>query len=199
MLNDPYAGGTHLPDVTLVTPVAVGGEIVGYTVSRAHHSDVGGMKPGSMPSESRSIYQEGIIIPPVRLVRRGELVEDLLELVLANVRTPEHPPRRPAGAGCRERGRRRAAAARSSSATGSRSFARRSTRCSPTPSAARARSSGELPDGTYTAEGEIEGDGVDDVDIPIRVAVTIDGDSMIVDFAGTSPVPCRATSTARSR
>ncbi len=89
LLNDPYAGGTHLPDVTIVSPVAVGERIVGFVGSRAHHSDVGGMQPGSMPSESRSIYQEGIIIPPVRLVRDGELDEDLLKLVLANVRTPE--------------------------------------------------------------------------------------------------------------
>src|ERR671910_2306980 len=63
-INDPYSGGTHLPDITLVSPVAPGeaGEIIGYAVTRAHHSDVGGMRPGSMPSDSREIYQEGIII-----------------------------------------------------------------------------------------------------------------------------------------
>src|SRR5829696_8871023 len=73
-INDPYSGGTHLPDITLVSPVASGadGEIIGYAVTRAHHSDVGGMRPGSAPSDSREIYQEGIIIPPVRLVRGGE-------------------------------------------------------------------------------------------------------------------------------
>src|SRR3712207_8855865 len=63
-INDPYSGGTHLPDITLVSPVAPGEEIIGYAVTRAHHSDVGGMRPGSMPSDSREIYQEGIIIPP---------------------------------------------------------------------------------------------------------------------------------------
>src|SRR5262245_974417 len=89
VLNDPYRGGTHLPDVTLVTPVAASGEIVGYTVSRAHHSDVGGVTPGSMPSESRTIFQEGLVIPPIRLVRGDVLVDDVLELVLANVRTPD--------------------------------------------------------------------------------------------------------------
>ena len=68
-INDPYSGGTHLPDITLVSPVAPKGEIIGYAVTRAHHSDVGGMRPGSMPSDSREIYQEGIIIPPLRLVR----------------------------------------------------------------------------------------------------------------------------------
>jgi N-methylhydantoinase B len=89
VLNDPYEGGTHLPDVTVVTPVDVDGNVVGYAVSRAHHSDVGGMSPGSMPSNSRSIFQEGIIIPPLRLVRGGVLCNDLLEFFLANVRTPE--------------------------------------------------------------------------------------------------------------
>src|SRR3712207_7076342 len=88
-LNDPYSGGTHLPDITLVSPVAPEGEIIGYAVTRAHHSDVGGMRPGSMPSDSREIYQEGIIIPPLRLVRGGEYVDDILDFILANVRTPE--------------------------------------------------------------------------------------------------------------
>ena len=64
------------------------GEIIGYAVTRAHHSDVGGMRPGSMPSDSREIYQEGIIIPPLRLVRGGEYVDDILDFILANVRTP---------------------------------------------------------------------------------------------------------------
>src|SRR5215207_2236858 len=74
-INDPYSGGTHLPDITLVSPVAPDGEIIGYAVTRAHHSDVGGMRPGSEPSDSREIFQEGIIIPPVRLVQGGEYVE----------------------------------------------------------------------------------------------------------------------------
>ncbi|MBA3637585.1 MAG: hydantoinase B/oxoprolinase family protein, partial [Rubrobacteraceae bacterium] len=87
-INDPYSGGTHLPDITLVSPVALEGEILGYAVTRAHHSDVGGMRPGSAPSDSREIFQEGIIIPPVRLVRGGEYVDDVLDLLLANVRTP---------------------------------------------------------------------------------------------------------------
>src|SRR4028118_2034331 len=87
-INDPYSGGTHLPDIILVSPISHEGDIVGYAVTRAHHSDVGGMRPGSMPSDSREIFQEGIIIPPVRLVRGGEYVADVLDLLLANVRTP---------------------------------------------------------------------------------------------------------------
>ena len=88
-VNDPFSGGTHLPDITLVSPMAVDGDVLGYAVTRAHHSDVGGMSPGSMPADSRELFQEGLVIPPVRLVRDGEYVPDVLDLILANVRTPD--------------------------------------------------------------------------------------------------------------
>jgi N-methylhydantoinase B len=108
MLNDPFAGGTHLPDITLVAPVYVGKERSGrrrakkdravpgtfggspdfYVASRAHHADVGGAYPGSM-GPCREIYQEGFRIPPVKLVRAGEMDRDVLALLLHNVRTPE--------------------------------------------------------------------------------------------------------------
>ncbi|MEX0935478.1 MAG: hydantoinase B/oxoprolinase family protein, partial [Gemmatimonadota bacterium] len=89
MVNDPYEGGTHLPDITLVSAVfdAGGRTRLGYVAARAHHSDVGGMSPGSMPL-AREIYQEGLRIPPVLLVREGGRVADVWRLVLANVRTP---------------------------------------------------------------------------------------------------------------
>ena len=89
MLNDPFAGGTHLPDVTLVSPVfAERGRAPDFLVaSRAHHADIGGAAPGSMPL-AREVYEEGFRIPPVHLVRRGRVVDDVLELMLANVRTP---------------------------------------------------------------------------------------------------------------
>src|SRR5688572_15472535 len=90
MLNDPFHGGTHLPDITLVSPVFLAKDRTPafYVANRAHHSDVGGMSPGSMPV-AREIYQEGLILPPVRLARRGRIVEDVMALLLANVRTPE--------------------------------------------------------------------------------------------------------------
>ena len=87
IVNDPFVGGAHLPDITLIAPAHVGETLIGYVATRAHHSDVGGMEPGSMPGKSSEIYQEGIIIPPVRLYRRGELQADVLRLILANVRT----------------------------------------------------------------------------------------------------------------
>jgi N-methylhydantoinase B len=90
ILNDPFRGGTHLPDITAVAGVFAGGtpRPLFYVANRAHHADVGGMSPGSMPL-AREIYQEGIRIPPVLLVRSGQIDRRLLELVLANVRTPE--------------------------------------------------------------------------------------------------------------
>jgi N-methylhydantoinase B len=101
ILNDPYQGGTHLPDITLVTPVFVRGmtkehsdtdevgssTLIGFVASRAHHADVGGMTPGSMPI-AREIFQEGLIIPPIKLYDRGQLNQAAWDLILANVRTP---------------------------------------------------------------------------------------------------------------
>src|SRR5437868_2794850 len=90
ILNDPFSGGTHLPDITMVSGVFLKGKRIAsfYVANRAHHADVGGMSPGSMPM-AREIYQEGIRIPPILLARRGELDRALLRMILANVRTPE--------------------------------------------------------------------------------------------------------------
>src|SRR5262249_10040997 len=106
MLNDPFRGGTHLPDITLVAPVYIASNRQGlgagigrrirkssehpdfYVASRAHHADVGGMYPGSM-GLCREIYQEGLRIPPVRIMRSGKMERDVLEMLLNNVRTPD--------------------------------------------------------------------------------------------------------------
>src|SRR5687768_12722607 len=89
ILNDPYDGGSHLPDLTLVQAIGLQGKVIGYAAVRAHHADVGGMSPGSMPQGATELVQEGIILPPTRLVRAGELDEEVLRLILANVRTPD--------------------------------------------------------------------------------------------------------------
>jgi N-methylhydantoinase B len=184
-LNDPYSGGTHLPDITLVSPVAPGGEILGFAVTRAHHSDVGGMRPGSMPSDSREIWQEGLVIPPVRLIADGEYADDVLALVLANVRTPgirrgdlraQIAAHRLAEERVGELVERRGRAVVLTAFAQVLAYAERRTR-----EALR-----DVPDGTYRAEGEIEGDGATDDDLPLRVAVTVDGDAMTIDFAGSS-------------
>ncbi len=88
VLNDPFAGGAHLPDITFVAPSFHDGQRLAFVAARAHHADVGGMTPGSLPATATEIFQEGLIIPPVKLWRSGALNEDLLRLVLANVRTP---------------------------------------------------------------------------------------------------------------
>jgi N-methylhydantoinase B len=185
-LNDPYSGGTHLPDITLVSPVAPGGEILGFAVTRAHHSDVGGMRPGSMPADSREIWQEGLVIPPVRLVADGGYAGDVLALVLANVRTPairrgdlraQIAAHRLAEERVGELVARRGRDVVLTAFAQVLEYAERRTR-----EALR-----DVPDGTYRAEGELEGDGATDDDLPLRVAVTVDGDTMTIDFDGTSP------------
>ena len=87
IVNDPFVAGAHLPDITLIAPVFIDSRRIAYVASRAHHSDVGGMEPGSMPGRSIEIFQEGIIIPPVKLYRAGVLQEDIMSMTLANVRT----------------------------------------------------------------------------------------------------------------
>jgi N-methylhydantoinase B len=88
VLNDPYAGGTHLPDITMVQPVYIGRQLTFYVASRAHHADVGGTYPGSM-GVCREICQEGIRIPPVKIMRRGVMDQEMLGFILNNVRTPQ--------------------------------------------------------------------------------------------------------------
>src|SRR3954453_804948 len=92
ILNDPYRGGTHLPDITVISPVFDGGagnELLAFSASRAHHADVGGRVPGSMPADSRTLDEEGVVIPPTRLARAGELDRNLLEDLTSQMRGPQ--------------------------------------------------------------------------------------------------------------
>jgi len=88
ILNDPFKGGTHLPDITIVAPIFYDGELLFYVANRAHHADIGGVSAGSMPI-AESIFQEGLIIPPVKLVKNWEIDKDVLNLIKNNVRTPQ--------------------------------------------------------------------------------------------------------------
>ncbi|AXR81107.1 N-methylhydantoinase B [Natrarchaeobaculum sulfurireducens] len=185
VLNDPFRGGTHLPDVTMVSPLAPDGEIVGYAVSRAHHADVGGMTPGSMPAGAREIYQEGLRIPPTRLVEGGEIREDVRSLVLANVRNPsERKADLQAQLAANERAEVRLASlfdehGRETVLDGFDAVIDYS----------HERIVHEieaLPDGTYEATDVLEGDGLTNEDVEIAVTVTVDGNAVDVDFAGTA-------------
>jgi N-methylhydantoinase B len=183
ILNDPFRGGTHLPDITLVSPIADGREIVGYAVSRAHHADVGGMAPGSMPAGARDIYQEGLRIPPVRYVSEGVRNDDIESFILANVRNPEE--RRAdlrAQLAANQRGSERVLEVLGE--YGDRLYAA----FDAVIDYSRKRVEAEIesiPDGTYTASDVMEGDGVTDEDIPIEVTVSVNGTTISVDFDGT--------------
>ena len=186
LVNDPYRGGTHLPDLTMISVLTLDGDPVGHAVTRAHHADVGGMAPGSMPAGSRELVQEGIVIPPVRIVAAGREIEDITAILLANTRTPSERAgdlrAQRAAHGLAQR-RLYEVAARHGTATVREAFgellayAERRTRA-----AIHA-----MPDGTYHWAEALEGDGVTDRDLWIRVAVTIAGDRMRVDFTGTDP------------
>ncbi|MFO7832969.1 MAG: hydantoinase B/oxoprolinase family protein [Halohasta sp.] len=186
LLNDPFAGGTHLPDLTMVSPVTVDGEQLGYAVSRAHHADVGGMAPGSMPAGAREIYQEGLRVPPVRIVEAGERNEELLSVLLANVRDPaERRADLRAQIAANERAEERLAALQSDHG---RDRLRAAFEAVIDYSGQRMSAAiSDLPNGTYTAEDVLEGDGISAADIPITVRLTIGNDSLTVDFAGTAP------------
>jgi N-methylhydantoinase B len=180
VLNDPYTGGSHLPDITLIGAIEIAGAVAGYGVVRAHHSDVGGVQPGSMPAGAREIFAEGVIVPPLRLTPEVE------RFLLANVRTPE--TRRADLAAQRaavERGAEglRALAVRygwaavQDAARDLQMYAERRAREALRP----------LEASGLTATDWLEGDGVDDVDLPITVRVDIRDGMFLVDFAGTAP------------
>jgi N-methylhydantoinase B/oxoprolinase/acetone carboxylase alpha subunit len=186
MLNDPFQGGTHLPDITLVSPVATKGRQVSfYVANRAHHSDVGGMSPGSMPV-AREVYQEGLIIPPVRLVRKGKVVKDVLAMVLSNVRTPDEregdltaqiAANRVAETRLMDTAARYGRARTLAYASALQDYTERVVR-------ATIR---EIPDGRYEFEDALDDDGFGKTTVKIRAAITIKGDHATVDFTGSDP------------
>jgi N-methylhydantoinase B/oxoprolinase/acetone carboxylase alpha subunit len=187
ILNDPFRGGTHLPDITLVSPVFLSkrGRPAFYVANRAHHSDVGGMSPGSMPL-AREVFQEGLIIPPIRIVRRGEIDADVLALITANVRTPDEregdltaqiAANRVGEARLREivakYGRRRV----DTYAAASQDYTERVLR----------HTIAGVPDGVYGFADALDDDGFSDGPIAIRVVIRVDGDRAEIDFTGTDP------------
>ena len=186
LLNDPYRGGSHLPDLTLVEAIDIGGEIGGFAAVRAHHADVGGMSPGSMPQGATELVQEGLVIPPVRLARRGRVDEELLGLVLANVRTPAErvgdlQAQRAACAagavGWRALREREGAARMESAVDALLQYTERR---------ARARIA-SLGDAVGRARDRLEGDGVTDDDVPVVVEARVVGGRLRLDFTGSAP------------
>ncbi len=187
ILNDPFRGGTHLPDITLVSPVFMEGkgEPVYFVANRAHHADVGGVSPGSMPL-STEISQEGVRIPPVKILKKGVLNQELLDLILANVRTPvERRGDLEAQIAANETGKRRLIEITSKYgleecvqyAVGLLDYAEQMTRASIR----------RIPDGTYEFHDFMDDDGISDDPVKIGVSITVKGDSVMVDFTHSAP------------
>lgn len=187
LLNDPNHGGSHLPDLTMVEVIAEGATIVGYAAVRAHHADVGGMSPGSMPRGATELVQEGLIVPPVRLATRDGWHEDVLALVLANVRTPEERlgDLRAQRAACAA-GRDGWLALRAREGGETVDLAGEAL-LDYTERRARARIA-QLGHVRGNARDALEGDGVTDADVPVVVQLTALGDSLRLDFTGSSPI-----------
>ena len=184
LVNDPFAGGTHLNDLTLVSPVFDGTVLLGYAANRAHHADVSGKTPGSMPGDSTDVFQEGLRIPPVLAWQNGEPVPQVIDMVVANSRSPAERRgdlRAQAGANAVGAGRLQTLAATlgreglASAMEALISYSERATRAG----------IGDLPDGEWSFEDFLDSDGSGSGPVRIAVTVRIDGDEMEVDFTGT--------------
>ncbi|HET9163551.1 MAG TPA: hydantoinase B/oxoprolinase family protein [Solirubrobacterales bacterium] len=181
ILNDPYRGGTHLPDVTLILPVFAAGELLGFAACRAHHADIGGPSPAGMPAHSRTLDEEGVVIPPTRVVG------DELERLAARMRSPRQrlaDLRAQAAANrvgelrLNELAERHGRDRLRTGMAEILAYAERRTR------AALA----DLPDGTYLAEDVLEDDaGGEPRDATLRLEASIRGDRLVLDFRGTDP------------
>ncbi|HKY44161.1 MAG TPA: hydantoinase B/oxoprolinase family protein, partial [Pyrinomonadaceae bacterium] len=183
-LNDPFAGGTHLPDVTLVSGV-FSERLLFFVANRAHHADIGGATPGSM-GLATDIYGEGIRIPPIRLVRNGILDRDTMRLLLANVRgNVERRGDFDAQIGSLKTGavrlleivERRGESEATEYASQLINYSARLMR----------HTIAAIPDGSYEAEDALDDDGVEDRAVRIMVRVTIKGERAVVDFTGSAP------------
>ena len=188
MVNDPYRGGTHLPDITLVSPIFIEDNVepvlLGFVANRAHHADIGGMSAGSMPL-SQEIFQEGLIIPPVKFMIEGKRNEDVWRLLMANVRTAEE----------RSGDLQAQLAANLIGIERMQGFAKQyGVQTLVADMAALLRYSermtreliGQLPKGCYRFEDALDNDGFSEEPAVIRVAITIDGEQVTVDFSGTA-------------
>jgi N-methylhydantoinase B len=181
ILNDPYRGGTHLPDITLISPVFAGDALIGFVACRAHHADVGGPTPGSMPANSTRLEDEGVVIPPTRtspdVLRELTAPMRFPQQRLADLRAQEAANRiggRRLGELAERHGLDHLAAAMSEILA----YAERRTR----------NALASLPDGTYSAEDllEIDSDGSEH-DVRLRVEATIAGEELALDFSGSDP------------
>jgi N-methylhydantoinase B len=179
VLNDPFAGGTHLPDITVITPVFADGALLGFTASRAHHADVGGPTPGGMPSHSTRLEEEGVVIPPQpvddkglrelagRMRAPGQRLADLRAQLAANAVGVER---------LTDLVEREGRAGVEAAMAAILDYAERRTRSR----------LAELPDGSWEARDVLEGGAHGELDVELRVRATIAGDELELDFSGTA-------------
>jgi N-methylhydantoinase B len=208
VLNDPYTGGTHLPDITVIEAVGTGaqghggtepagtgaqghegaarGEPIAYAVVRAHHADVGGARPGSMPPGARTLAEEGVVIPPTRVGQHGAVDDGILDDLVRAMREPavrradlaaQVAAARRGGVRWNELLARYGAAALDEAVYDLLDYAERRTRAA----------LGALRDGDYEGEDQLEGDGITDALLPIHVRLRVAGGLLSADFAGTAP------------
>ena len=187
LTNDPFRGGNHLPDLTLVAPLYVegGSKPLFYIANRAHHADVGGITPGSMPL-SQEIFEEGIVIPPVKIVRKGRLQKEILEVLLANVRTPnEREGDLTAQLAAIKMGQRRLPE------IVARYGERQVTQYADFLLSYGERMVGHclkaIPNGSYYFEDFLDDDGIGGPPVKIAVNIEIKGSRAVVDFSNSAP------------
>ncbi len=189
ILNDPYLGGTHLPDVTMVSPLFIdeaseSGAPDFFVASRAHHADIGGMTPGSMPI-STELYQEGIIIPPIRLIEGGILNESVWQLILRNVRTPpEREGDLAAQLAAHDTGAKRMA--QIVARYGLEQVKERANDLIAYAATMARMAIGEIPDGEYEFVDYLDDDGQGLQSIPICLKLTVEGGELTADFSSTA-------------
>jgi N-methylhydantoinase B len=185
--NDPFVGrGSHLPDVALVAPIFHNEDLVAFVSNIAHHADIGGMAPGSMAGGMTEVYQEGLRIPPIRIMHEGKLVDDVLDMILLNVRVPDE--RRGdymAQVAANLLGERRLAGLLEQWSAASFNEGAEAIIAA----VARRMRAGiaELPDGEFIFHDVMDDDGMGTTDIPIAVRILIDGNQILFDFSGTAP------------
>ena len=185
LINDPYMGAVHLPDVMLISPLFHDGEIIGYAANSAHHVDIGGGTPGGIPNDSTELYAEGLIIPGVHAVENWEYDENTLGFILRNVR--ESKMRRgdyQAQLGANRIGEKRFAELHDSYGRDAvdsyldelLDYTERRVRAAIE----------ELPDGEYEARDEMDGDGIVDEPVELVLTLAVEGDELTIDFTGTA-------------
>ena len=184
LFNDPYISGTHLPDITLICPIFHEHKIIAYSANKAHHSDVGGKAPGSMAGDATEIYQEGIIIPPVKFVKRKGIDKEIASILLSNVRTPEirlGDLRAQMAANLLGKKRVLELVDRYGVETLHRAmeeimnYSERRMRIEIS----------KMPKGSFSAEDYLENTGTSNKKVKIKVTVTIKKNQLIIDYTGT--------------